>query len=440
MSRRRNNNTNTAPLLIDYESMNVDELCKVCTSKGMDVKGTLIAWLKTKATGVVDTHVGATNTAKNVTPSPKRARRTAFGMQGADTDTEMAVDVRKEPFEAIRNYNIAFNDCFEAKQSGIVVVPCYHKEVQDILSQLEINEIVNCIQNELGRFRLLSDYGTAICHEISTKNSAVDEYQNFHGICESTTDPGCIVVTDEENNRIREISLDGSQPPYDLRKYEEVPYPYGIATCDDGTKDYILSFSEGHEVKRIDARAYEVWTAGKRGNGVHNFLYPLGVAVLPNGQTVVADGFNNRLQILATKTGQFIKQISLPGKNPVGLAYHINSGLLFVTQLRSNNVIAVDITTGTVVRTIGNGRGSELGELDSPRGIALDKYGNLLVADFHNSRVVVFNASDGTPITSFSTPNNPFSVYIHKKSGCAIVGSFSTIYVYGDIHDSDDGY
>jgi DNA-binding beta-propeller fold protein YncE len=51
---------------------------------------------------------------------------------------------------------------------------------------------------------------------------------------------------------------------------------------------------------------------------------------------------------------------------------------------------------------IGEGPGSASGQLDGPRGIAVDQRGNVYVADLTNSRVEVF-APDGTPLRTIGS-------------------------------------
>ncbi len=108
---------------------------------------------------------------------------------------------------------------------------------------------------------------------------------------------------------------------------------------------------------------------------------------------------------------------------PTGLAYDSKSDVVFVSQPFVNNVIAVNVTTGTVVLTIGKGKGNGFGEFEFPSGVALDSFGHLLVADQTNNRIAMFNASDGTPVSSFPmyTPTKPLFVFVNKN-GSVIVG------------------
>ncbi len=115
---------------------------------------------------------------------------------------------------------------------------------------------------------------------------------------------------------------------------------------------------------------------------------------------------------------------------PFGLAYDYKSGFVFVSQPYVNNVIAVDVTTDAVVLTIGMGFGNGFGEFNDPCDVALDGYANLLVADSKNQRIAVFDASDGTPITSFHTPIEPLSVFV-DQIGNVIVAAEEGLFMWG---------
>ncbi len=122
-------------------------------------------------------------------------------------------------------------------------------------------------------------------------------------------------------------------------------------------------------------------------------------------------------------------KIRLPSL-PHGLAYDHQSGFVFVSLHRVNYVIAVDVTTGAVVLTIGKGYGKGFGELNYPRDVALDGYGNLLVVDNKNNRIAVFDASDGTPASSFHTPFQPYCVFV-DQNGSVIDGGLNGLFVWG---------
>jgi hypothetical protein len=52
----------------------------------------------------------------------------------------------------------------------------------------------------------------------------------------------------------------------------------------------------------------------------------------------------------------------------------------------------------------------------------LDAHGNLLVADYYNKRVVVFNAADGEYVAHFPTPSNPYFVFVDSQGNVVVSG------------------
>ncbi len=162
------------------------------------------------------------------------------------------------------------------------------------------------------RTKEYATFTTSSCHTIaSIKGKAVGEIGHTAlGICESTTTRGCIVMSDCGNNRIQEFSLDGSKPPRVVAQFKDKTIPVGITPCGDGTNDYIVAFYGSHQVTRISGvDGSAIWTVGSEGSGIDNFQSPRDVVVLPNGQAVVSDLANNRLQVLDIKTGKIIKQL-----------------------------------------------------------------------------------------------------------------------------------
>ncbi len=108
---------------------------------------------------------------------------------------------------------------------------------------------------------------------------------------------------------------------------------------------------------------------------------------------------------------------------PRGLAYDGNTGLLYITELGTHCIAVMDPATGLLVRKIGSGKGRNLGQLNWPQCMALDAFGNLLVVEFQNRRVMVFNACDGTPLSCFPTPQYPRSVFVDVKGDVLVGGT-----------------
>jgi len=165
---------------------------------------------------------------------------------------------------------------------------------------------------------------------------------------------------------------------------------------------------------------------------------PDGVAVDSAGNVLIADFDNNRVRAVAAATGTFYGQAmttgdiytvagnGTPGFSgdggpavsaeldlPFGVATD-GAGNLLIADFVNNRVRVAAASTGTfygramtagdVYTVAGNGTAGFSGDggpavgagLFGPEGVAVDSAGNLLIADFDNSRVRVVAASSGT--------------------------------------------
>jgi trimeric autotransporter adhesin len=98
---------------------------------------------------------------------------------------------------------------------------------------------------------------------------------------------------------------------------------------------------------------------------------PFGVAVDRSGNLVLTDSLNNRVRVVAAKTGTFYGQA-------------MTAGDIYT--------VAGDGTAGYS----GDGGPATSAELNDPSGVAVDGAGNLIIADYVNYRVRVVAASTGT--------------------------------------------
>ncbi len=98
---------------------------------------------------------------------------------------------------------------------------------------------------------------------------------------------------------------------------------------------------------------------------------PSGVTVDSAGNVVISDSGNSRIRVIASTTGTFYGQA-------------MTAGDIYT--------VAGDGTSGFS----GDGGPATSAELSSPRGVAVDQAGNLLIADWFNSRVRVVAEKTGT--------------------------------------------
>jgi sugar lactone lactonase YvrE len=138
--------------------------------------------------------------------------------------------------------------------------------------------------------------------------------------------------------------------------------------------------SAAHVVHKFGPDGRLLMTLGKKGAAGDNtsrelFNQPNHVAIAPNGDIYVSDGYVNARVVHFTGAGQF-------------------------------------------VRIIGGVKGSQPGQLQLPHGVALDSRGRILINDSDNQRVSVFD-KDGTFVETWPYPS---------RGGIAVAAD-GTVYV-----------
>lgn len=134
----------------------------------------------------------------------------------------------------------------------------------------------------------------------------------------------------------------------------------------DKQNNYWVTDSVGHQVLKFDADGKVLLTLGTKGKAGDNtskdlFNQPNHVAIAPNGDIYVSDGYVNARVMHFDSQGKFI-------------------------------------------RIIGGNMGTEPGQLKVPHGVALDSKGRILVNDSDNKRVSVFD-KDGKFVETWPYPS-----------------------------------
>ena len=159
--------------------------------------------------------------------------------------------------------------------------------------------------------------------------------------------------------------------------------------CDTGVKTLPCVNNKPPQFKLL-------FTVGQRGKDIGRFDEPVGVAFDPEGDIIVADYNNDRLQVLS-REGKIIRvhdhYSRESGKQfgficPTGIACD-RAGNMVVVEKARNRVVILS-PAFTIIRAFGR-HGKEQGQFRGPHGVFVDAHSRIIVTDTMNSRVQVFD-------------------------------------------------
>jgi sugar lactone lactonase YvrE len=213
---------------------------------------------------------------------------------------------------------------------------------------------------------------------------------------------GNIFIADTDNNRIREV-MASSKTIITIDSSEQAPS--GI-TVDSSGNIYVADTGNNRILKIAAGGGVSIITGPAQVN------QPSSVAVDSSGNVYIADRVNNRILKVAPGTG-VITPIAGTGARgfsgdggpgtaatlaePYGIALD-RSGDLLIADSYNNRIRRLNLLT-LIITTIAGG-GSALGDngpagsaqLNNPRGVAVDSAGNILIADWFNGRIRLVRA------------------------------------------------
>ena len=196
-------------------------------------------------------------------------------------------------------------------------------------------------------------------------------------------DDHCIVVFDETGKFVRKIGCQGV-------KDGQFDSPIDVTFLND---DEILVADEcNHRIQQLNVQTGNfVGSFGKKGSRNGELENPLSVGIISDGRFIaVADHFNSRIQVF-TMDGEPVFKFGDSG--PERLDYPHScvcyEEKFFVTDF-NNNFVKVFDGKGRFLYKFGE-KGNGDGQLKSPYGLCVDKYGNLLVCDPGNGRIQQFS-------------------------------------------------
>lgn len=195
--------------------------------------------------------------------------------------------------------------------------------------------------------------------------------------------------------------------------------PMGIAV-DASHKIFVTDYGN-HRVQVFDGDGGFIRQFGSDGSTNGKFHYPTCIATDTEGNIYVGDYygvqvFSNDGTYLRRQTVNYVTGIAL---DATGNVYISTSFALHIY----NNALTQKI------RSVGS-NGSQPGQFDNARGVAVDKNGRIFIADLFNKRIQVLT-NEGTYITQFGTAGTGDGQFT-SPTGVAIDGS-------GFIYVTDEG-
>lgn len=220
---------------------------------------------------------------------------------------------------------------------------------------------------------------------------------------------GNIYVSDYYDSTVRKYSSSGaflaifagvSNTPY-LTDGKHFNSPWGSDVGPDGS--IYLTEAKGYRLIKLDAAGTMQWAVGQAGvSGSDNAHFgnfgggPAGVAIESNGNILVADPANHRVQIFSAQ-GIYIATLGGEGTGNYQFSWPTDvatDGMdnLYVADCGNHRVQIYD-SNRVYSATIGitGNSGSSDSNFNCPHGVTVDSHSNIYVADKYNTRVQVFD-------------------------------------------------
>jgi uncharacterized protein (TIGR03663 family) len=212
---------------------------------------------------------------------------------------------------------------------------------------------------------------------------------NFKDPCGIAVGPdGSVYVADTWNHRIQKFDANGR---FLLQWREQTSGfwgPRGIAVAPDGSAVYATD-TGNKRVVSFDPAGNQLTLWGHDGSKPGEFIEPVGIAVNGDGQVIVADTGNRRIQFF-DRQGKFVREFPVSGWEEFYTEPYL--------ALQGSDILVTDSFAHRCARYSGSGTllyswgksGSGDGDFNRPIGIATDAAGAVYVSDTLNNRIQKF--------------------------------------------------
>jgi sugar lactone lactonase YvrE len=278
-----------------------------------------------------------------------------------------------------------------------------------------------------GQISTVAGNGAAGFDEVADEDNIATEHKLNNPTAVAVDASGNLFIADTVNQRIRKVTTDklihtvagtGSQGfGGDAGQATSAIFNFPVALAVDGAGNLWVADAYNFRIRKITADGAIATVAGKgtagfSGDGSQataaELYLPRGVTVDASGNLFIADYVNRRVRkvtssgVISTVAGNGIQGFSGDGGKATSARFHLPTGLatdaagnLYIADLSNYRIRKV--TPGGIVSTVaGNGNSGFSGEggqatsaqLSGPAGVAVDKSGNLFIADYQNQRVL----------------------------------------------------
>ena len=207
------------------------------------------------------------------------------------------------------------------------------------------------------------------------------------------TNPKAVAITPDnhllvvEGSTLRRYTLQGElvQSVGTDTVGQRLSAPEAVAVNQSSGAVYVTDTTLSHRLHIFNPDLTHVRSLGGCGKEPGKFSHPLGIAVRPSGNVLVADYFNNRVQEFSAG-GEFLRMVGGWRLRPMSMTTDDND-YIYILDQSPKDIVSIFNREGKCIKSFGV-QGQEEGEFNNPYDIALDRYGYIYVCD--NDRIQVF--------------------------------------------------
>jgi tripartite motif-containing protein 71 len=260
---------------------------------------------------------------------------------------------------------------------------------------------------------------------------------------------GNIYVADGANNRIQKFTSSGvfieawganGADGTNGTSNGEFNFPESIAI--DGSDNIYVGEANNYRVQKLDKNGNFIakWGAnggdGSSGSGDGEFSGIRGIAIALDGNLLVVDEGNYRIQKLNSTTGAFISKFGTSGNAdgefsaPAGVATD-SSGNIYVADMYNNRIQKFSSDGIFISKWGANGgdssSGSGDGEFSAVSAVDVDNQGNVYTLDYDNGRVQKFD-TNGNFLAKWGDPGTGDGQF-DSPEGLQVSANGNTVFV-----------